>query len=144
MLNLCYNLTMQKIKPTFSGFGKPGEKVSEKDGVYTLTGEGVDLGCTLVISEEIKSPSLLEFDLRGKIEKQEVWARLRIEIFDRGNTAEPATSFEDDYLTVDLDPHNFRHLSLPILGIVKSPERVQFMVVGPAQSKIEIKNVILR
>jgi hypothetical protein len=135
---------MQKIKPIFSGFGKPGEKVSEKDGVYTLTGEGVDLGCTLVISEEIKSPSLLEFDLRGKIEKQVAWSRLRIEIFDRSNTQEPATSFEDAYLTVDLDAHNFRHLSLPILGIVKSPERVQFMIVGLARAKIEIKNVVLR
>ena len=135
---------MQKVKPTFSGFGKAGEKVSEKDGVYTLAGEGVDLGCNLVISEEIESPSLLEFDLRGKIEKQVAWVRLRIEIFDRSNACEPATSFEDDYLTIDLDAHNFRHLSLPILGIVKIPERVQFMVVGPAKAKLEIKNVVLR
>jgi hypothetical protein len=135
---------MRKIKPIFSGFGKPGERVSERKGVYTLEGEGTDLGWNLVIQEEMKSPSLLEFDLRGKIDKQEPWSRLRIEIFDRSNAAVPATSFEDEYLTVELDPDSFRHLSLPILGIVKNPERVQFMIVGPAHSRIEIKNVLLR
>lgn len=135
---------MIKVKPIFSGFGKPGEKVSEQNGVYILEGEGADLGCNLVIQEEMKSPSLLEFDVRGKIEKKESWSRLRIEIFDRSNTADPATSFEDEYLTVELDPQNFRHLSLPILGIVKNPHRVQFMIVGPAHSRIEIKNVLLR
>jgi len=135
---------MIKVKPIFSGFGKPGERVSEQNGVYTLEGEGTDIGCNLVIQEEMKSPSLLEFDVRGKIEKKEPWSRLRIEIFDRGNPEEPATSFEDEYLTIELDPQNFRHLSLPILGIVKSPERVQFMIVGPTYSRIEIKNVLLR
>lgn len=135
---------MIKVKPVFSGFGKSGEKVSEKNGIYTLEGEGTDIGCNLVIQEEMKSPSLLEFDVRGKIEKKEPWSRLRIEIFDRSNAAEPATSFEDEYLTIELDPQNFRHLSLPILGIVKSPERVQFMIVGPTRSRIEIKNVLLR
>ena len=54
------------------------------------------------------------------------------------------TSFEEEWLTVELDPQNFRRLSLPILGIVKSPERVQFMVVGQAHSRLEIKNVLLR
>jgi hypothetical protein len=135
---------MLKIRPLFGGFGKPGEKVSEENGVYTMEGEGTDIGFNLVIMEEMKSPSLLEFDLRGKIDKKEPWSRLRIEIFDRSNAAEPATSFEEEYLTVELDPDNFRHLSLPILGIVKSPERVQFMIVGPAHSRIEIKNVLLR
>jgi len=135
---------MQKLMPIFSGFGKPGEKVSEKNGVYTLEGEGADLGCNLVIREELEKPSLLELDIRGRIEKKEPWARLRIEIFDLKNLDEPATSFEDEYLTVELDPHHFRHFSLPILGIVKVPHRVQFMVVGPARSKIEIKNVVLR
>jgi len=135
---------MRKLKPIFSGFGKPGEKVSERKGIYILEGEGTDLGCNLLIKEEIKSPSLLEFDLRGKIEKQTPWSRLRIEIFDRENENEPATSFEDEWLTVELDPHNFRHLSLPILGIVKIPHRIQFMIVGQAQSRIQIKNVVLR
>jgi hypothetical protein len=135
---------MLKVRPLFGGFGKPGEKVSEENGVYTLEGDGTDIGCNLVIMEEIKSPSLLEFDMRGEIEKQEPWARLRIEIFDRLNVNEPATSFEDDYLTVELDPQSFKHLSLPVLGIVKSPHRVQFMIVGPAISKLEIKNVSLR
>jgi len=135
---------MQKLKPIFSGFGKAGEKVSEREGVYFLEGEGTDLGCNLLIVEEIAKPSLLEFDLRGVIQKQAAWSRLRIEIFDRNSPASPATSFEDDYLTVDLAPENFRHLSLPILGIVKNPERVQFMIVGPTKSRIEIKNFMLR
>jgi hypothetical protein len=135
---------MIKVKPLLGGFGKPGEKVSEQDGVYTMEGEGTDIGFNLVILEEMKTPSLLEFDIRGKVEKGEAWSRLRIEIFDRSEPNEPATSFEDEYLTVELDPENFRHLSMPVLGIVKNPQRVQFMVVGPAVSKIEIKNVILR
>jgi len=135
---------MRKLKPIFSGFGKPGEKVSEKKGIYILEGEGTDLGCNLVIKEKIKSPSLLELDVRGRIEKKVPWARLRIEIFDREKPKNPATSFEDEWLTVELDPRNFRHLSLPILGIVKHPERVQFMVVGQAGSRLEIKDVLLR
>lgn len=135
---------MIKVNPLFGGFGKPGERVSEENGVYTLEGEGTDIGCNLVIQEEMESPSLLEFDLRGKIEKKEAWARLRIEIFDRDNLETPATSYEEDYLTVELDPHNFKHLSFPILGIVKNPHRVQFMIVGPTHSKIEVKNVQLR
>ncbi|MDD5382440.1 MAG: hypothetical protein PHH60_02165 [Candidatus Margulisbacteria bacterium] len=135
---------MINVKPMFGGFGKPGEKVSEENGVYTIEGEGTDIGCNLVIMEEIQSPSLLEFDIRGAIEKQEAWARLRIEVFDRANQNEPATSFEEEYLTIELSPQNFKHLSLPVLGIVKSPQKVQFMVVGPAKSKLEIKNVSLR
>ncbi|MDI6731720.1 MAG: hypothetical protein QME05_03985 [Candidatus Margulisbacteria bacterium] len=133
-----------KVKPVFSGFNKPGEKVTEVDGVYILEGEGVDIGCNLVIQEEIKKPSLLEFEIRGKINKKVPWARLRIEIFDLKNVDEPAESYEDNYLTVDLSPKVFKHLSFPILGIVKIPHRVQFMVVGPAKSKLEIKNVVLR
>ena len=135
---------MIKLKPIFSGFGKEGEKVSEKNGIYTLKGKGTDIGCNLVIQEEIKRPSLLEFDIRGKIDKQEPWVRLRIEIFDRENEDFPQTSFEEDYLTIELEPENFRHLSLPVLGIVKVPHRVQFMVVGPAKTTLEIKNVTLR
>jgi hypothetical protein len=135
---------MIKVKPLFAGFEKPGEKVSEENGVYTLEGEGTDIGCNLVIMEEMSKPSLLEFDIRGNIEKKEAWSRLRIEIFDKEKVDEPATSFEDDYLTVDLSADNFKHLSLPVLGIAKSPHRVQFMIVGPSKSKIEIKNVILR
>ena len=103
-----------------------------------------DLGCNLVIMEEIVNPSLLEFEIRGKIEKKASWARLRIELFDRDNINEAATSYEDDYLTVDLNPNTFRHLSFPVLGIAKFPHRVQFMIVGPAKSKLEIKNVVLR
>lgn len=135
---------MIEVKPLLGTFGKPGERVSEENGVYTMEGEGTDIGFNLVIMEEMKTPSLLEFDIRGKIDKKEAWSRLRIEIFDHNNEDEPATSFEDDYLTVDLDAKNFHHLSMPVLGIVKKPHRVQFMVVGPANSKIEIKNVILR
>lgn len=135
---------MLKVKPVFSGFNKSGEKVSEVGGVYILEGEGVDLGCNLVIQEEINQPSLLEFEIRGKIDKKIPWARLRIEIFDLQNVNEPAESYEDNYLTVDLSPKVFKRLSFPILGIVKVPHRVQFMVVGPAKSKLEIKNVSLR
>jgi len=135
---------MITVKPLFGGFGKQGEKVSEENGVYTLEGEGTDIGCNLVIMEEIGKPSILDFEIRGKINKQQNWTRLRIEIFDRSNLNDPATSFEEDYLTVDLHPQQFKHLSLPVLGIVKSPHRVQFMVVGPAKAKLEIKNVTLR
>ncbi|MFH1683583.1 MAG: hypothetical protein ABIA67_01740 [Candidatus Margulisiibacteriota bacterium] len=135
---------MKKVQPLLGGFGKPGEKISEQDGIYTMEGEGIDIGFNLIILEEIKRPSLLEFDIRGKIEKKEAWTRLRIEIFDRDKLEQPATSFEDEYLTVELEAENFKHLSLPILGIVKNPHRVQFMVVGPAKSKIEISNVVLR
>jgi hypothetical protein len=135
---------MIKVKPLFGGFQKTGEKVSEENGVYCLEGEGTDLGCNLVIMEEMKTPSLLEFEIRGKIEKKAAWSRLRIELFDHDNLNEAATSYEDDYLTVDLHPHNFRHLSFPVLGIVKRPHRIQFMIVGPAKTKIEIKNVVLR
>lgn len=135
---------MIKVKPLFGGFGKAGEKVSEENGVYTLEGEGTDIGCNLVIQEEMRSPSLLEFDVRGNIQKKEAWTRLRIEVFDRDNMEVPATSFEDEYLTVELDPENFRHLSLPILGIAKNPHRIQFMIVGPASSRLQIKNVVLR
>jgi hypothetical protein len=135
---------MIKVKPLLGGFGKRGEKISEENGVYTLEGDGTDLGFNLVIMEEMKTPSLLEFEIRGSIEKKAAWSRLRIEIFDHSNVNEPATSFEDHYLTVELGSDHFRHLSLPVLGIVKKPHRVQFMVVGPARSKIEIKNVVLR
>ncbi|MFH1826424.1 MAG: hypothetical protein ABH823_03950 [bacterium] len=135
---------MIKVKPQFFAFGKPGEKVVEKDGVYIFEGQGTDIGCNLVLQEEIKRPSILELEVRGKIDKEQPWSRLRIEIFDRDKPEEPSTSFEDDYLTVEMDPKQFRHLSFPILGIVKHPHRVQFMVVGPAHSKIEIKNVCLR
>ena len=141
---MCYNWAVIKVNPLFGGFGKHGEKVSEENGVYTLEGEGVDIGCNLVIMEEMESPSLLEFDIRGRIEKREAWTRLRIEIFDRDKVDEPATSFEDEYLTVELDPENYRHLSLPILGIVKNPHRVQFMIVGPSRTRIQMKNIALR
>lgn len=135
---------MLNLKPVFSGFGKPGEEVSEKDGTYVLIGNGTDLGCNLLIQEEIANPSMLELDIRGQIQKGAPWTRLRIEIFDRDKPDEPATSFENEYLTVDLDPENFKRLSLPVLGIVKSPQKVQFMVVGPAESRLEIRNVSLR
>ena len=135
---------MIKVRPLFGGFGKPGEKISEENGVYTFEGEGTDIGCNLVIMEELSKPSLLEFEIRGSIDKQAAWTRLRIEIFDRDKQDEPATSFEDEYLTVELNPQNFRHLSLPVLGIAKNPHRIQFMVVGPAKSRIDVKNIVLR
>jgi len=135
---------MLNLKPVFSGFGKPGENVSEKNGAYVLIGNGTDLGCNLLIQEEIANPSMLELDIRGEIKKGAPWTRLRIEIFDKDRPDEPATSFENEYLTVDLDPDNFKRLSLPVLGIVKSPQKIQFMVVGPAESRLEIKNVCLR
>ena len=133
-----------KLKPVFSGFGKPGEQVIEKDGVYCLSGKGTDLGCYLLIQEEIKNPSILELEIRGKIEKQAPWARLRIEIYDRERPDEAATSFENEYLKLELHEKFFKHLSFPVLGIVKSPSKVQFMVVGPANSRLEIKNVSIR
>lgn len=135
---------MIKVKPLFAGFGKPGEKVTEKDGVYILTGHGTDLGCNLLLQEEINQPSMLEFEIRGEIKKEAGWSRLRIEVFDRDKPDEPSTSFENDYLTVELDPGEFRHLTLPVLGIVKIPQKIQFMVVGPAESHLEIKNVCIR
>ncbi|OGC25575.1 hypothetical protein A2291_03745 [candidate division WOR-1 bacterium RIFOXYB2_FULL_42_35] len=135
---------LKNIKTVFSGFGKAGEKVSQQDGVYTLEGEGTDIGCNIVLLDEMPTPSLLEFEVRGKLDKKEDWTRLRVEIFDCSNLSEAATSYEDDYLTVDLDPKNFKHMSFPILGIVKKPHRVQFMVVGPSHSRLEIKNVCLR
>ena len=56
---------MIKVKPLLGSFGKPGEKVSEQDGIYCLEGEGTDIGFNLVIMEEMKRPSLLEFEIRG-------------------------------------------------------------------------------
>jgi|GEM_PF-1072675 len=135
---------IHRVKPLLGRFGKAGEKISEQDGVYRLEGEGTDIGFNLVITEEIKQPSLLEFEIRGNINKQADWARLRIELFDKDNLEDAATSYEDEYLTVELDEKEFRHLSFPILGIVKKPHRVQFMVVGPANTFIEVKNVVLR
>jgi len=98
----------------------------------------------LIIQEEIKRPSLLELEVRGEIIKKSEWTRLRIEIFDRDKPDVPATSFENDYLTVDLDSKAYHHFSFPVLGIVKAPYKVQFMVVGPADIKLEIKNVCIR
>lgn len=135
---------MHRVKPLLGGFGKPGEKISEQDGVYRLEGEGTDIGFNLVILEEMEKPSLLEFEIRGNIDKKADWTRLRVELFDKDNLEEAATSYEDEYLTVELDEKEFRHLSFPILGIVKKPHRVQFMVVGPANTFIEVKNVVLR
>jgi hypothetical protein len=132
------------MRAIFTGFGKPGEQVSQENGVYSLSGKGTDLGCVLELEEEIKRPSLLELEVRGEIVKSVAWARLRVEIYDRENAGEPATSYENEYLPIELDPDNFKHLSLPILGIVKHPWKVQFMVVGPAKTKLEIRNVNLR
>ena len=133
-----------KNKARFYGFSKKGENVYEKDGIYVLSGEGTDLGCNLVLSEEIPNPSILELEIKGEIEKEAPWSRLRVEIFDRSNLEVAATSYEDAYLTLDLSPDQFKKHSFPILGIVKNPHRIQFMVVGPARSKLEIKNVLLR
>ena len=135
---------MIKVKPLFSGFKKPGEEVSEKEGIYRLKGKGTDLGCTLELQEEIKNPSLLELEIKASIKKEEPWSRLRIEIYDKDRPQEPATSFVNEYLPLDLDGRHFRRLSFPILGIVKVPVKVQFMVVGPAESCLEIKNVSIR
>ena len=133
-----------RVKPLFGGFGKAGEKVSEENGIYSLEGKGTDIGCNLVLQEEIVHPSLLELEIRGSIKKDAEWARLRIEIFDRNKPHEPATSFENDYLPISLSEEHFKHLSFPILGIIKSPLKVQFMVVGPAKTHLEIRNVCIR
>jgi len=135
---------MNNKKPLFSGFGKPGEKIAEKQESYFLSGKGTDLGCVLEVREEIKNPSLLELEIKGKIEKQQHWSRLRIEIFDKENLEIPATSFEQDYLTKDVSAEVFKKFSFPVLGIVKKPWKVQIMVVGPSESDLEIRNVHLR
>lgn len=135
---------MNEKKPKFSGFGKPGERVAEKTEVYYLSGKGTDLGCVLEVREEIKNPSLLEFEIKGKIKRQQHWTRLRVEIFDRSSPAIPATSFEEDYLTKDVSAEVFKKFSFPILGIVKRPHKVQIMVVGPSETDLEIRNVHLR
>ena len=44
--------------------------------------------------EEINRPSLLEMDIKGEINRDKPWSRLRIEIYDKGKVEEPATSFE--------------------------------------------------
>ena len=54
-------------KPIFSGFGKPGEKIEEKQESYFLSGKGTDLGCVLEVREEIKHPSLLEVEVKGSV-----------------------------------------------------------------------------
>lgn len=135
---------MMQVRPLFGGFGKAGEKVSEENGVYSLEGRGTDIGCNLVLQEEIIHPSLLELKIRGEIKKEAEWTRLRIEIFDRNRPHEPATSFENDYLPLNLSAEHFTPLSFPILGIIKSPLKVQFMVVGPARTRLEIKDVCIR
>lgn len=135
---------MQKKKPIFSGFGKLGEKVEETKESYFLSGKGTDLGCVLEVREEIKSPSLLELEIRGSIAKDAPWARLRVEVFNKGSLKEPATSFEDEYLMEGLSVNYFKSYSFPILGIVKRPHKVQIMVVGPSETNLEIRNVHLR
>ena len=135
---------MSDQKPKFSGFGKPGERVEEKPESYYLSGKGTDLGCVLEVREEIKNPSLLELEIKGTIEKEQHWTRLRIEIFDKDKPDVPATSFEEDYLTKDVSPEVFKKFSLPVLGIVKCPHKVQVMVVGPSETDLEIRNVHLR
>ena len=121
-------------------------QLADAESGYQLWSEAFDrdLSDVFAIQEEIARPALLEFEIKGKIEKEAEWARLRVEIYDRSKPEMPATSYEDDYLTVGLDANRFNHLSFPILGIVKSPYKVQFMVVGPAKSVLEIKNVTLR
>lgn len=135
---------MNGKKPKFSGFGKPGEKVAETPESYYLSGKGTDLGCVLEVRDEIKNPSLLELEIRGTVDRQQHWTRLRVEIFDKDKLQEPATSFEDDYLMKDLSADHFKKFSFPILGIVKRPHKVQVMVVGPSETDIEIRNVRLR
>jgi len=134
---------MQKKKPIFSGFGKPGEKVEEKRAFYVLSGSGTDLGCVLEVQEVIKRPSLLQLQIRGSIKKGQPWSRLRVEIYDRGNLQNAAAAFEDDFLMNDLSAEDFKSLSFPILGIVKRPYKVQVMVVGPSESYLEIRRVRL-
>jgi hypothetical protein len=133
-----------KKKPIFSGFGKPGETAEERAESYYLSGKGTDLGCVMLVNEEIKNPSLLELEIKGTIDKKEHWARLRVEIFDRSNMDVPATSFEDDYLNKDISAEIFKKFSFPILGIVKQPHKVQVMVVGPSETDLEIRHVHLR
>ena len=135
---------MNNKRPIFSGFGKPGERVEEKPEAYFLSGRGTDLGCVLQVREEINRPSLLALDIKGVIQKDAPWARLRIEIFDKSRPDFPATSFEDSYLMDGISADNFKSLSLPILGIVKKPHKVQIMVVGPSATNLEIRNVRLR
>jgi hypothetical protein len=135
---------MKKKKPIFSGFGKPGEKVEEKRDTYFLSGKGTDLGCVLEVREEIKNPSLLEFEVRGSIKREQPWARLRVEVFDRGNPKDPATSFDDEFLMEGISRDIFKSYNFPILGIVKCPQKVQIMVVGPSETNLEIRNVHLR
>lgn len=109
-----------------------------------LEGEGTDIGCNLVFQEDIFRPSFLEMEVRGKIDKGAEWTRLRIEIYDKGKPDEPADSFEGDYLNLDLSEELFKKLTFPVLGIVKCPSKVQFMIVGPSSSKLEVKNVSIR
>ena len=134
---------MQKKKPLFSGFGKPGERVEEKPDNYLLAGKGTDLGCVLEIREEIKRPSLLTMEIIGSINKGQPWSRLRIEVFDKEKPDQPATTFEDEYLMEGLSPDHYQPLSLPILGIVKQPYKVQIMVVGPSETSLQIRNIRL-
>jgi hypothetical protein len=134
---------MQRKKPIFSGFGKPGEQVVERQDSYLLSGKGTDLGCILQVGEEIKRPSLLSLEIQGTIIKQQPWSRLRIEVFDREKPDLPATTFEEEYLMEDLSPEHFKSFSFPILGIVKQPFKVQIMVVGPSETSLEIRNVHL-
>ncbi|MFA6169181.1 MAG: hypothetical protein WCW67_05580 [Candidatus Margulisiibacteriota bacterium] len=135
---------MAAKKPIFAGFGKPGEQVEEKQEAYYLSGKGTDLGCVLLVQEEIKNPSLLELEIKGYINKGAAWSRLRVEVFDKDNLEIPATSFEEEYLMAGLSPDFFKRLDFPILGIVKRPFKVQVMVVGPSETKFEIRNVHLR
>lgn len=133
-----------KKRPTFSGFGKPGEKVAELPEQYLLSGKGTDLGCVLLVNEEIERPSLLELEIRGTLKLGAPWSRLRIEVFDKKEPNFPATSFEDAYLMDELSADLFKHLSFPILGIVKRPAKVQIMVVGPSETNLEIRGIHLR
>jgi hypothetical protein len=130
--------------PIFSGFGKPGEKAEEKEASYFLSGRGTDLGCVLQVQEEINSPSLLELEIKGEINRDKAWTRLRIEIFDKKQPDLPATSFDEEFLMEGLVRDNFKKYSFPILGIVKRPSKVQIMVVGPSQTDLEIRHVHLR
>ncbi|OGC11748.1 hypothetical protein A3K48_04570 [candidate division WOR-1 bacterium RIFOXYA12_FULL_52_29] len=135
---------MASKKPIFAGFGKPGEQVAEKQEIYYLSGKGTDLGCVLLVQEEIKNPSLLELEVKGHINKGAAWSRLRVEVFDKESQEIPATSFEEEYLMEGLSPDYFKRLDFPILGIVKHPFKVQVMIVGPSEAKLEIRNVHLR
>ncbi len=134
---------MQRKKPVFSGFGKPGERVEEKEEAYSLSGKGTDLGCVLEVKEEIRRPSLLAFEARGTIRREQPWSRLRVEVFDKGRPEVPATSFEDEFLMDGLSTEHFKKFSFPILGIVKQPSKVQIMVVGPSETSLQIRNVHL-